>query len=380
MIYREIAGRDAISGRSIRVRIEEDRIFSVVPSPREESVWVSPGLVDVQVNGYGGCDVNSDSVDPDVILALARKLRQGGVTTFIPTIITASEEKIVKALRAIADARLHDELTAHSIPFVHVEGPHLSPEDGPRGAHPREHIRPPDFNELRRWQSACGHLVGMVTISPHWAGAAEYISAAVAEEVRVAIGHTQATPEQVHMAADAGATLSTHLGNGLSDPLPRHPNLLWAQLADDRLMASFIADGHHLPDDILKTMIRAKGVERSLLISDAVALAGMKPDFYNTPVGGRVELHANGRLNIADTNFLAGAVRPLKDGIAHLVTTIGLGLGDALRMACGNPGRMVGKRGTLLPGSIADLVQFTFDPVRQNLQVETVLVRGVEGA
>ena len=378
MRLREIAGRDPVSGRSLRVRIEDGHIVSVAPSPRAEFAWLSPGFVDIQVNGYGGCDVNSDCVDPDVILTLARKLREGGVTTFVPTIITASEEKIIKALCAIADARRHDALAVHAIPFVHVEGPHLSPKDGPRGAHPQEYIRPPDLEELRRWQLACDHLVGMVTISPHWEGAAEYIAAATAMGVRVAIGHTHATPEQVHLAADAGATISTHLGNGLADPLPRHPNLLWAQLADDRLTASFIADGHHLPDDTLKTMIRAKGVERSLLISDAVALAGMKPGLYTAPVGGRVELHANGRLNIARTNFLAGAACPLRDGIAHLVASIGIGLGDALRMACGNPGRLVGKRGTLLPGSIADLVQFTFDPARRDLQVETILVRGVE--
>lgn len=378
MRSREIAGRDPVSGRSIRVRVEEGRICSVDLSPREESVWISPGFIDIQVNGYGGYDVNSDSADPDDIIALARKLREGGVTTFIPTIITATEEKIVKALCTIADARRHDALVAHAIPFVHIEGPHLSPEDGPRGAHPQEHIRPPSIEELRRWQSACNHLVGMVTISPHWEGAAEYIAAAVAGDVRVAIGHTHATPEQVHLAVDAGATLSTHLGNGLADSLPRHPNLLWAQLADDRLTASFIADGHHLPDDTLKTMIRSKGVEHSLLISDAVALAGMKPGWYSTPVGGRVELHANGRLNIAGTNYLAGAARPLKDGIAHLVNSIGLGLDDALRMACANPGRLVGKRGTLLPGSTADLLQFTFNSAKQDLHVETVLVCGVE--
>ncbi len=378
MRAREIAGRDPVSGRSLRIRIEDGRIVSVKPSPRAERAWLSPGFVDIQVNGYGGCDVNADCVDSDVVLMLARKLREGGVTTFVPTIITASEKKIVKALRAIADARRRDAIAAHAIPFVHVEGPHLSQEEGPRGAHPQEHIRPPDLEELRRWQSACDHLVGMVTISPHWEGAAEYIAAAVAMDVRVAIGHTHATPEQVHLAADAGATISTHLGNGLADPLPRHPNLLWAQLADDRLTASFIADGHHLPDDTLKTMIRAKGVERSLLISDAVALAGMKPGFYTAPVGGRVELHANGRLNIAGTNYLAGAACPLKDGIGHLVASIGISLGDALRMACGNPGRLVGKRGMLLPGSTADLVQFTFDPATHGFHVESILVRGVD--
>lgn len=163
-------------------------------------------------------------------------------------------------------------MVAHAVPFVHVEGPYISPEEGPRGAHAREYILPASLPEFERWQTASGDLVGMVTISPHDEDALEFISALSKKGIVLAIGHSHATPAQIRAAADAGATLSTHLGNGLGSPLPRHPNLLWAQLADDRLSATFIADGHHLPQNPLKSMVRAKGISRSILVSDSVAL------------------------------------------------------------------------------------------------------------
>jgi N-acetylglucosamine-6-phosphate deacetylase len=378
MSSRSVTGRDPTSGEPLKLIIEDGRIQTIASGSSGEATWLSPGLIDLQVNGYCDCDLNADSVDPDVVISLAHKLISTGVTTFIPTIITASEESITGALRAIAKARRASPLAAHAMPFVHVEGPHISPEDGPRGAHPREHIRPPSLPEFERWQAASGNLVGMVTVSPHWKDAPEYISTLAAKGVRLAIGHTHATPSQIHAAADAGATLSTHLGNGVADPLPRHPNLVWAQLAEDRLTATFIADGHHLPPDTLKAMLRAKGVDRSILVSDAVALAGMPAGVYDAPIGGRVELRSDGRLNMIGTQFLAGAARPLKDGIANVAGAATFSLGDAIRMTTGNPGRFVGGRGLLRPGADADLIRFDWDGTSRELQIETVLVKGEE--
>jgi N-acetylglucosamine-6-phosphate deacetylase len=194
----------------------------------------------------------------------------------------------------------------------------------------------------------------------------------------VSIGHTHATPAQIHSAADAGAVLSTHLGNGVADPLPRHPNLLWAQLAEDRLTATFIADGHHLPPDTLKAMLRAKSVKRSILVSDTVALAGLPAGIYNTTIGDRVEISSDGRLTMMGTRFLAGAARPLKDGIANVANLGAYSLGDAIRMATENPGRFTGGRGVLRPGAPADLVRFAWDASQPELQIQTVLVQGEE--
>jgi N-acetylglucosamine-6-phosphate deacetylase len=379
MSSRTLTGRNTITAQPLCITVQDGRIQAIDPGPDDEALWLAPGLIDLQVNGYGGCDLNADALDPDVVLALARQMLLTGVTTFVPTLISAPEENIIRALRAIASARQASAQAACAIPFVHVEGPHISPQDGARGAHPRDQIRPPSLAEFARWQAASGDLVGTVTVSPHWEHATEYIAALTAKGVRVAIGHTHAAPAQIHAAAAAGASLSTHLGNGIALMLPRHPNPIWAQLADECLTATFIADGHHLPADTLKAMLRAKGIERSILISDAVALAGMAPGIYDTPVGGRVQLSADGRASVAGTDILAGAVRPLKDGVAWATVSGVCSLGDAIRMATDIPGRQVGRRGLLRLGEKADLLRFALDPQNKSLQIETVLVDGIDG-
>jgi len=220
----------------------------------------------------------------------------------------------------------------------------------------------------------------MVTLSPHFENAEEYIAALSSQGIYVAIGHTDATPEQIHRAIDAGATLSTHLGNGSAGLIPRHSNVLWPQLADDRLTATLIADGHHLPNDMLKTVLRAKGIARSILVSDSVALAGMSPGHYETPVGGRVELNDKGRLSLAGTEFLAGAALPLKDGVARAMSYAGISLSESLRMATENPGRFVGGLGVLRVGAPANLIRFAVERDFSTLRIEAVMIKGRESS
>jgi N-acetylglucosamine-6-phosphate deacetylase len=373
-----ISGRDSGTGRNVEVVIRDGVITAINEVASADPAWLSPGLIDLQINGYQGFDLNADDLTPDTVVELARRVLATGVTTFLPTIITASEEKIVSCLRAIAAARQLDHAVLHMIPGVHVEGPHLSHEDGPRGAHPKEHIRPPSIAEFDRWQAASGNLVKLVTLSPHFEEAPHYIAALRRRGVLISIGHSRASVEQVRAAVDAGATLSTHLGNGVDDPLPRHPNLLWAQLADDRLTAMFIADGHHLPDDTLKVMLRAKGLERSILVSDTVALGGMSPGIYETPVGGRVELSANGRLSLQGTRFLAGSVVPLKDAVAHVAATQ-FSLSESLQLATENPARILGRTGKLEVGAPADLIRFTWER-GGGIEIESVMLHGARGA
>jgi N-acetylglucosamine-6-phosphate deacetylase len=378
MPFKSITGRDPASGQSLTVNIEDGRIQSIAPAKAEEDLWLAPGFIDLQVNGYLGQDVNSASVTPETVVALTDKMLSTGVTTYLPTVITASEESIVRSLRAVAEAKRSNARVAHMAPFIHVEGPHIAPEDGPRGAHPRQHVRPPSLEEFDRWQAACGGLVGLVTLSPHWDNALEYISGLVKRGVLVAIGHSSAKAERVHEAAGAGATLSTHLGNGLGSPIPRHPNLLWAQLAEDRLTACFIADGHHLPFDTLKAMLRAKGICRSILVSDVVEQGGMPPGIYKTEVGDTVEVTVNESVLDASSErrYLAGAYRPLMRGVGHVAGIGGFSLQDAVEMATVNPGRFVGGRGRLQAGADADLVRFRWEPSRARIELESVLVRG----
>jgi len=378
MSIQMICGRNPRNGRPLQIILENGLIQTIREGGRDEDAWLSPGLIDLQVNGYGGFDVNIEEPDPEAIISLTKRMIATGVTTYLPTIITASEEKITTALRAIAKARRRSKLVADAVPYVHIEGPSICAADGPRGAHPPEHVRPPSLAEFYRWQRASGGLVGMITLSPHFAGVEEYIAAVTSQGAHIALGHTDVSPAEICRAVDAGARLSTHLGNGIAAVIPRHQNVLWAQLAEDRLTATMIADGQHLPADTLKTMLRAKGTKRSILVSDAVAVAGMPPGTYDTPVGGRVELHQNGRLSLAGTEFLAGAVLPLKDGVARAMSMTGISLANSLSMATENPGRFVGGIGVLRIGSPADLIRFTLGEEGKTLEIERVIVKGQE--
>lgn len=371
-----VTGLDPATGRAIAVTVQDGMIAEIAPGPDAADGWLSAGLVDLQVNGYAGHDLNSGALTPETVIALAAALRKTGVTTFLPTLITASRASLVAALQTIAQARAADALTAHMTPRLHIEGPSVSPEDGPRGAHPREHVRAPDLVEFEQWQDACGGLIGLVTLSPHWPEAPAYIAALSRRGVNVSLGHTAAEPHTIRAAVDAGATLSTHLGNGVAATLPRHPNLIWTQLSEDRLTATFIADGHHLPDDTLKAMLRAKGLERTVLVSDATALGGMPPGLYDQPIGGRVELTADGRLGVVGSPYLAGAARPLIDGVVVTMRAAGLTLAEALRLATSNPGRFAGGRGVLAVGQSADLIRFRWSPGDAALVIERVWVQG----
>jgi N-acetylglucosamine-6-phosphate deacetylase len=373
----ELSGRDPATGRSLRVAVVNRRIERITEGPADTSAWLSQGLVDLQVNGFGGFDVNGPDVTAETVVELTRRLGQAGTTTYVPTVITAGEVDIIRSLQAIRDARRADPLTAYAVPYAHVEGPHLSAEDGPRGVHPAEHIRPPDFDELCRWQQASDGLVGMVTLSPHHREAPVYTAKASAAGVRIAIGHTDASPEQIRAVVDAGAVLSTHLGNGAHATLPRHPNHLWAQLADDRLTAGFIADGHHLGADVLTSMLRAKGLLRSLLVSDSVALAGLTAGTYQTPVGGNVELSADGRLSYVGTPYLAGAAQSLADGVAKVTTLAQLTLGEAIALATTSPSRFVNGHGRVLPGDTANLLVFDWAPGDRTLTLRQVVHGGL---
>lgn len=371
-----VDGIDPRTGKGIAIEIADGAIAAIRPAENTGPFYLSAGLIDLQVNGYRGFDLNNGGVTANILLSLCEELLGVGVTTWLPTIITASETSILQALADIARIRAGHRLIAEMVPGIHVEGPSISDKDGPRGAHPLAHVRPPSIEEFERWQQASGNLVTMVTLAPEHEGSVEYIRALTARGVHVALGHTAATPEQIHAATEAGAVLSTHLGNGAAAMLPRHPNFIWAQLADDRLTASFIADGWHLPADTFKAMLRAKGMDRAILVSDMVALAGMPASIYDQPVGGRVEVSSEGRISVAGTPYLAGASLPLSANVAIASQMAGLPLADTLLLATRNPGRFVGGRGLLEVGARADLIRFEWSEGARELKVRESWVHG----
>lgn len=371
-----------VTGRVPRTRvpttvaIEDGEVVAIEESSSETAQWLAPGLVDLQVNGFAGFDFNADDPHPEDVISAAHALWANGVTTFVPALITASHDQISARLRAIAEARGHDAATAHMVPYVHLEGPHISDQDGPRGAHDPTWVRRPSIEEFGDWQRISGGLIGLVTMSPHWEGSADYIAELTARSVTVSIGHTHAGEEQIRRAVEAGARLSTHLGNGAHATLPRHPNYIWSQLAEDRLTAGLIADGHHLPAATLRSMLRAKGLDRCVLVSDATALAGCPPGRYRTPVGGEVELHASGRIDHVGSGLLAGSGLSLGYGVASVANDPAFGLAAAVDLATVNPGRFAGGRGVLGVGKEADLILFTWQPREDHLPVTQALLRG----
>jgi N-acetylglucosamine-6-phosphate deacetylase len=340
---------------------------------------LTPGWVDLQVNGFAGVDYNDPSITPEQVGRSLSALHACGVTRILATIITGPHERMAGALRNLAQAR-QSLPTGESIEGFHVEGPWISPEDGPRGAHPRQWVRPPDLAEFERLQDAAQGLIRLVTVAPEWPGAPEFIEALTSRGVVVSIGHTAATSAQISAAVQAGATMSTHLGNAAHATLPRRSNYIWDQLAEDRLAAGFIVDGIHLEPAFLKVALRAKGVERSVLVTDAVAPAGCPPGRYR--LGElEVELTADQRVRLAGQETLAGSALTMDRGIENLMQIAGLSLREAVTMANRNPARVAriaGRQRGLAPGDRADIVQLRFDPRQKKIRIEKTFLSGRE--
>jgi N-acetylglucosamine-6-phosphate deacetylase len=370
------SGIDARTGSGIEIAFDET-ISSVRPAAIPPDGWVAPGWVDIQVNGFAGVDYNSPAVPHDEIARSVRVQYSAGVTRFYPTVITGGPDDMLAALKNLTRAK---ETLAEGAAMdgFHVEGPHISPDDGPRGAHPKRWVRPPDIDEFHRWQEATGGLIRLVTLAPEWPGAPGYIEAVVAENVVVSIGHTAAEARHIADAVSAGATMSTHLGNGAHGVMRRHPNYIWEQLAEDRLRASFIVDGIHLPTSFLKVGLRAKGVDRAVLVTDASSPAGCPPGRYR--LGEQdVDLTPDNRVVLAGQERLAGSALRMDRGVENLMRLGELSLADAVRLATVNAaraGRVPGREHGLTQGERADFVQFDFDPQTKSIQVKATYVGG----
>lgn len=367
-----LVGRLVETGQVVRLTLAGGRIAAVEPTATGDDAavpWLGPGLVDMQVNGYAGRDFNAPSLSAATVAEAVRILWGEGVTTFLPTIITNTEAAITGNLRAVAAARAADPRVAATAIGVHLEGPFISAEDGARGAHVPAAVRPPDWSLFTNWQEAAGGAIRLVTLAPEWSEAPAFIARCVACGVEVALGHTQADGVQIGAATAAGARLVTHFGNGIAPLLPRHPNPLWEQLARDELWVSLIGDGFHLPPSVLAVAMHVKG-ERAFLVSDTVALAGLPPGEYDTPVGGRVCVTADGRLVLAsDPRLLAGSVCPLPGAVAALVRNGLATLAEAWAMASVRPARFLGLpiAAGLTAGAPADVAVFAWDGTRVTL-------------
>ena len=346
------------------IRLAGDRIAEVgtpLDSPAADptglpTAIVSPAFFDLQVNGFAGVDFNRPNLAAEELVRAARALWAHGVAKFFPTVITASLNAMVQTLETIRAAREESPILARAVPGIHLEGPFICPLDGPRGAHPRAHVRDPDWDIFCRFQEAAGGNIRLVTLAPERPKALELIERLRASGVVVAIGHTDATDADIDAAVQAGARLSTHLGNGAHAVLPRHRNYLQKQLATDGLVASIIVDGHHLTEYFVKNVVRCKGPERVILVTDAMAAAGAGPGMYRM---GEVlaEAQPDGAVRLPGTPYLAGSSLTMDRAVENVHRFAGITLAHAIAMATEHPRRLWPESSAgLTPGALADLV------------------------
>lgn len=373
------------SAAPMSVDIQGGRIASIRPGLAPDALggadtMISAGWHDIQVNGYAGNDCNAGSWgivsprQPDLD-ALTLDLARHGVALFCPTVITDSPEAMEHSLRRIATAMASDGPFRRAATGIHLEGPFLSPDDGPRGAHPLEHVRPPCWDEFQRLQEAAIGHIRICTLAPELPGAIDLIERLTASGVVAAIGHTGASPACIRDAVAAGARLSTHIGNGCHAALPRHDSYLWEQLAEDRLTATMIIDGYHLQPAEAKVFVRAKGSERTILISDAVTLGGMPPGLY---AEGRFEVKPDGHIVLAGTPYLAGAAALLDACMANAVRWTDLSLTEVIETVTHTPAHLLSaqRKGAVREGYDADLTLFRV-PSEGPLDVIATIADGV---
>jgi N-acetylglucosamine-6-phosphate deacetylase len=337
-----------------------------------EAGWVAPALFDLQINGCHGISFNSDRLTVDMVRHVVQECRKHGIGGFCPTLVTNSFEAIAHGLSTIRRACERDAEIARAVPAIHLEGPYISAEDGPRGAHPQRHIRKPSWDEFEHWQQAAGGRVRLMTLAPEHESALAFIERLVQANVVVSLGHTAATPARIREAISAGARLSTHLGNGCHALLHRHDNYLWEQLAADELWASIICDGHHLPPALIRCIMRVKTPARVILTCDASSLAGQPPGRYRE-WDQDLEVLPEGKIVVAESGFLAGSWFFTDGCIDNAIRHGGVSLREAIEMASHRPRQLLGLPvHDLEVGQPADLLLFDWD-TNAGFRVKTLL-------
>jgi N-acetylglucosamine-6-phosphate deacetylase len=282
-----------------------------------------PGWVDLQVNGFAGIDFSAPGLTVEAVQRVAEELASRGTAAFCPTVITSPIEVYEQNLPVLAEAASRSGSGA-IILGIHLEGPFISREDGARGAHSRDSVQLPNVDLFRRLDDLAGGRVVLLTLAPELPGAPDVITAATELGVTVSLGHHLASETEISRACDCGARAVTHFGNGIPNLLPRHPNPLWSQLAEPRLTLMLITDGHHVPASLIRVAFQCRGVERTVVVSDAAPVAGLPPGRYRT-LGQEVELEPSGRLWNPVGKHLVGSSASMRECMAFLQS---LGLTD----------------------------------------------------
>ncbi len=371
-----IVARDVRSAKWIEIQTGHGRITRSRPAFGAAAVtadddWISPAFWDLQVNGRAGHSFSDPDLTVDQVAAIVRSQALLGTARLCPTLITAPLEHMLHGARTIAAACDTLADVEARVLGIHLEGPFISELEGYRGAHPAAAIRDPDWDLFAQLVHASGERIVLVTLAPERPGAIEFIHRLASLGIVAAIGHTAADGPTIRAAVAAGATLSTHLGNGIASVLRRHPNPIWEQAAVDELSASFIADGDHLDLATLAVLARSKGPARAILISDASPLTGLPPGVY-----GEWAVDPSGKIVVANTPYLAGSSQPLGTGLQNLLKATHWPLRDVLAAVTSNPARLLGHpEPRLEQGQPANLIVFR-RPERNGFSLRQTCVDG----
>lgn len=368
--------KNCITGKLEKIIFHGDRVMDVVEAEINGKgiPFVGPGLIDLQINGINGIDLNIPSLRVKDVVNATQYLLSKGITTFLPTVITNSDENILTILHSINQACASNRLVNECVCGIHLEGPFISPENGVRGAHDEKYIKAPNWELFTRFQQAARGKIKLVTIAPEWEGSESFIKKCRANGVLASIGHSLANTEQINIAVKAGASLSTHLGNGIPLLLPRHPNLLWDQLAEENLYSCIITDGLHIPDSFIKVVKQIKG-KKALVTSDATCFAGMPPGEYQSHIGGTVILDNEKRVSLKDSpGLLAGAGKSLLENVETLINHKLCTLSEAWQMASVNVAEMLAKNDDSFKEKKDDFVVFQLK--NKEINVDKVIKNG----
>ena len=282
------------------------------------------GWIDLQVNGYGGVDFNAPGLTVEAVKAVTEKLAADGTVGYLPTLVTGDPDVLIGVERTVMAARRKYAICEKNILGFFLEGPFISDKPGAVGTHPVEWVQPPDKGLFDRFQDAAEGLVRMVNVAAEIPGMPDFVRRLTDAGVTVSLGHQLATsPADVEGCVAAGAKAFTHLGNGIPNEVNRHDNIVYTALVEDRASVMFIADGHHLPDTMLKLYARAVPVKRLIAVSDAQYPAGLPPGDYEV-CGAHARLEPNGLLWNPARNCLVGATTPIARCMEILRERIGL--------------------------------------------------------
>ena len=364
----EIEGLFYYDQTPVRIEIAEGKIIRVTRikalQPKDKDLYIGPGLIDNQVNGYTGVtfSLGDTRFNMEDVQKVNKALWNAGVTSYLPTLRTNSKENLLRNL-AVLKAAKQDPASRGSIAGFHLEGPYISPEDGYRGAHTLSYVRKPDWNEFMDLYEASGGNIVQVTLAPEIEGVLPFIKQCREKNIIVGLGHHNASIKQVTEAVDMGAGICTHLGNAMANTIKRHENPLWSQLSEDRLMISIIGDGFHLLPEEIRVFYKVKGPLRTIITSDVDRYAGMKPGKYLNAEKDTIELTPDGAVMYVARNSLSGSASPVTKGVANVMKVTGCTMAEAFRMGSTNAARLYGlnDRGELRPGMRADIILFKME-------------------